>query len=296
MFLSMTGFGSKSVVLPISKDEEISFSIEIKTINSRFFEVVCKLPPFLSHLEIKIVQILKEKLVRGRVYLTARVVDEFGSVDKISPSMNVVEGYIKAITLIKKKFKICGDLQVSDLLKLPNVFATEKQDVGSKIDNNLLKEIQDISEQVLKSRKMEGKVLQKDLEKRFFNCSREMSEIKLLFDKLIKKQKDKIKCVLSETKKGNDTQEHKLDDYYSVLDKIDVHEEITRFNSHLENVKKVIKDKSTEKGKRIDFVLQELLREANTILAKCSNYNISAIAVDIKVELEKAREQVQNIV
>lgn len=83
---------------------------------------------------------------------------------------------------------------------------------------------------------------------------------------------------------------------YVVLDKIDIHEEITRFKSHIENLQKLIEDKKIEKGKRLDFTLQELSREINTITAKCSDAGISTRAIDIKVELEKAREQTQNIV
>ena len=297
MFLSMTGFGSKTVVLPISKEQEASLSVEIKTINSRFFEAVNKLPSFLSPFEIKIIQLLKEKLVRGRVYLTVRVVEEFGSLDKVTPSLKLLDEYVKAIKIIKKKFKISGDWTVSDVLRLPNVFISQKEEVSSKVADSVLKVIVQVADQVCRSRQLEGKILQKDLEKRFLNCSEKIEQIRQLFKKFIKKQKDEIKTVLALQQKKEDTQlMHRLDDLYSVLDKIDVHEEITRFNSHLENIIRVIKDKTTEKGKRIDFILQELVRESNTILAKCSNFEISSIAVDIKVELEKAREQSQNIV
>ncbi|MFC1894900.1 YicC family protein [Candidatus Dependentiae bacterium] len=296
MFLSMTGFGSKTIVLPISKEKEVSFLIEIKTINSRFFESVCKIPSFLSSHEIKIIKQLKEKLVRGRIYLVVKLVDEFGSLDKIAPSINIIEEYLKSIKVIKNKFKVSGDLNISDLLGLPNIFATKKTDISDKVINNLLKQIDNVIDQVLSSRKQEGKVLQKDLEKRFVKCLTNINEIKTLFKKLMTKQKNKIKKVLSQIEKGDETNKQQLDEMYVVLNKIDIQEEITRFNCHLENVKKVMKDKSSEKGKRIDFILQEILRESNTILAKCSSYNISANAVDIKVELEKIREQVQNIV
>ncbi len=296
MFLSMTGYGSKTVVLSVLKNEKISFSIEIKSINSRFFESTCKLPSFLNSLELEIIKDLKQKLVRGRVYLTLRTVDGNDSLEKINPSFKVIEEYLNAAKSIKNKFKISGELSISDVLKFPNVFISEKAEVNAKVKKEILKVIQDVSDQVLKSRTIEGKVLQKDLEKRFDLCAASMKEVKSLFKKLIEKQKKLIQDALARKEAGEDVESLKLDDLYSTLNKIDIHEEVTRFNSHLEGVKKVIKDKNLEKGKRVDFILQELVRESNTILAKCSSYDISSIAVDIKVELEKAREQSQNIV
>ena len=296
MFLSMTGYGSKTVVLSVSKEEKISFSVEIKSINSRFFENTCKLPSFLNSLELDIINILKQKLIRGRVYLTLRTVDGEDVLIKINPSFNIIEEYLNAALVVKDKFKISGELSISDILKFPNVFSSERGDVSSKSKQEILKIISEVADQVVKSRAIEGKVLQRDLEKRFDICGKAMSKVKVLFKKLMEKQKKLIQDALAKKEKGEDIESLKLDDLYSTLNKIDIHEEVTRFNSHLEGIKKVIRDKNIEKGKRIDFIMQELVRESNTILAKCSSYEISSIAVDIKVELEKAREQAQNVV
>ncbi len=296
MLLSMTGYSNKTIGLVVEKGNKVSLSIEIKSINSRFFEAVCKLPSALSSLEIGIVNMLKKKLIRGRVYATVRLSEDEGVLQNIKPSLNLVEGYIKAIDSIKKKFKVTGTLSVSDILNFPNIFVSEKREISKNTESAILKHIESVADAVVKTRAAEGKNLQKDLEKRFLICGKRMVQIQNGSKKLMQQLKENIKKTMVLYQKGDEEAKLKLDELYSSLNKIDIHEEIIRFNSHLESVKKVIKDKDIEKGKRIDFVLQELMRESNTILAKCSNFDVSTVSVDIKVELEKAREQAQNVV
>ncbi|MBD3231232.1 YicC family protein [Candidatus Dependentiae bacterium] len=296
MLLSMTGYGSKTVVLPVKKGNRLSIFIEIKSINSRFFESICKLPYFLNAFELEINQNLKRKLIRGRVYLTVRAIEGAGILEKVNLSLKLVDEYLNAANLIKKKFNIPGNLNVSNIFDLPNILISEKEDVNSKFIKDIIKNIEIVADQVIESRQNEGKALQQDLEKRFTICASKINKIKILFKKLMEEQKNLISKILAQKEDDEEIENGKLEDLYSTLNKIDIHEEITRFNSHLTAIKEVIKDKNVENGKRIDFILQELVRESNTILAKCSNYNISSIVVDIKVELEKAREQSQNVV
>ncbi len=297
MFLSMTGFAGKTEILKLSKDEQVSLFIELKTINSRFFEVTCKLPNALSALEIKITNKLKDKLLRGRVFLSVKILENDGALLKVTPSIKLLEEYLSALSDIKKKFKISGDLTISDVLNLPNIFSSQPVEFDIKAQTFVLKTIDDLIESLIKSRSVEGVQLKKDLEKRFDICGKKMTSVKKRFDSFVKEKKDELKKILSiYQESANEESKLKLDEIYSLLNKIDVHEEIVRFESHLKNAKNITKDADIEKGKRLDFVLQELLRESNTILAKCSDFEISTLAVDIKVELEKVREQAQNIV
>jgi uncharacterized protein (TIGR00255 family) len=297
VFLSMTGFGSKTIIFPLEKDQKVSLLIEIKSINSRFFEATCKLPSFLSHIEVKISGMLKEKLIRGRIYLTVRLLEEEEELlTKIAPSYRLVEEYLKSIETIRKKFKISGEISMTDIIRLPGVFISEKGQVDPSLEGAIFKNIEKVAEQLIKSREAEGKSLQADLDKSFSICSDKIEKVKSLFKDFMQEQKNAIQKLSASYQKGDEQIKMKLDELYSTLNKIDIHEEIIRFDSHLKSIKKVVKDSDLEKGKRLDFILQELMRESNTILAKCSNYNISAAAVDIKVELEKAREQAQNVV
>jgi len=293
----MTGFSSKTICLPINKKEKIQFLIEIKSVNSRFFETTCKLPSALNHLEISIIQKLKSELIRGRVYFSIRPEEENAAFETIRPSMNIIQSYIDAVKEIKTKFKISGDISVGDVLHLPDVFVNKKTVIDQKLEKEILKQVDLVTIDLLKSRAAEGKNLQKDLEKRFYICEQAILKVDNLFQDLMKKYKVQIQEVNLLPKETSDEQiKLKLDELYSILNKIDIHEEIIRFKSHISRISKALKEKEIEKGKRLDFILQELLREANTILAKCSDSQISSIVVDIKVELEKAREQAQNIV
>jgi len=296
MLLSMTGFSTKTAGFSINAGEQCYLTVEVKSLNSRSFEAVCKLPNSLSHLELDIINMLKEKLMRGRVYLTIRISGEAGLLEVLIPSVKVVQDYVEATRALKAQFKLDGELSVSDIVTLPHVFSFDKNGLTTQEEETILKCVDDSIELLIKSRGNEGKSLQKDLDDRFRLCSEHIETIRVLFEKLMSLQKENIKRVISSAQNGNEEARAQLDELYAALNKIDVHEEITRFNSHLQAVQQLIKAKQTDKGRRLDFILQELMRETNTITAKCSSFEISSTAVDIKVELEKAREQVQNIV
>jgi uncharacterized protein (TIGR00255 family) len=293
----MTGYSSKTKNFKISKEDEISLQIDLKSINTRFFECSCKLPSVLNSLEIKIIHSLKAKLLRGRVFFNVKILETGGTLTKVSPSKKLLEEYLKALSVIKKEFKIAGEVTLSDVLNLPNIFSSQTIQIDKKTEESILILVNELADDLIKSRAQEGAELKKDLDKRFNVCAKKMEEIKKRFKAFGVKKKKEVKKLLAEYEKDpKDEIKLKLDELYSILNKIDIQEEIVRFESHLKNAQQVIKDKNIEKGKRLDFILQELLRESNTTLAKASDYNISKLAVDIKVELEKIREQAQNIV
>lgn len=297
MFLSMTSYASKTESFTITKNNKISLVMDLKSINSRFFECSCKLPSVLSSLEVKMIHLLKAKLLRGRVFLNIRILETDGVMTKINPSKKLLEEYLKALNIVKKEFGIAGNMTLSDVLNLPNIFSAESVGIDQKTEKLILLVIDKLADDLIKSRAVEGAELKKDLDKHFIVCSKKILDVKKRFTIYIKEKKQEIKKLLVKYKKNADEGiKLKLDELYSVLNKIDINEEVVRFESHLKNAQKVMNDNEIEKGKRLDFILQELLREANTTLAKCSDFNISNLAVDIKVELEKIREQIQNIV
>jgi uncharacterized protein (TIGR00255 family) len=291
----MTGFASKTASLHFAEAGDVTLAVELKSINSRFFEVVSKLPSMLSSLEVKIIQQLQHKLLRGRVYLTVRFVEDGDNVGSAVLSGKAVEDYLGIAKTIKEKYNVAGELTLHDLLSLPNVFVTTRQELTKETEAVVLDFIDKIADGLLKTRQEEGAQLEKDLRKRFAICGDQMTKIQkeayVCMDRLKKDIETK-----REHEEGDELAKLQLVDAYVLLNKIDVHEEITRFESHLKSVETLLESTQTDKGKRLDFILQELLRETNTTMAKCSNFDISSCCVNIKVELEKAREQVQNIV
>lgn len=296
MLVSMTGFGSGTIVID-TRFGKLSLVVEMKTVNSRYFEATCKLPLTLSGLEVKIVNLLQGLLARGRLYLIARFAEDSEVFENVTLSPKVVEKYLEAAGEIKKKFHVTGDLSVADIFALPNVFEVGRTEFTEAEEKDILAGIERIAEQLVQMRMQEGARLQLDLEKRFAICAQKIADISVYFEQVMQEQKELVDKQLALSKDGDEQAKHQLDESYVTLNKMDIHEEITRFNSHLVSVRELLKDaKHQDKGKRFDFILQELLREINTLMAKCAHFTISSLSVDIKVELEKAREQIQNIV
>lgn len=297
MVLSMTGFASKAVALYLEDGSKISITISIKSLNSRFFETTFKLPYALSSLETDLIKTLKTKLVRGHVYFTMYLGGQTLFQGSVEPAMGTVKGYLKAVEQIKKECSMDGQLSLDALLDLPNIFVVQEKEVDQKITQTILQEVNALIEELIAAKAQEGLALKKDLLQRMNVIDKEMIAIEQAALALLEEQKQKIGKELQTI----DLDETKLADIrkaalYAILDKIDIHEEIVRFKSHTKNIHEQLESPAIEKGKRLDFTIQELGREINTIAAKCSDASIGARAINVKVELEKAREQVQNIV
>jgi uncharacterized protein (TIGR00255 family) len=291
----MTGFCSLNKQVQLTSSGNLGLTVELKTLNGRFCEVVSKLPSCLSPLELVISTHLQEKLIRGRVYLTVRINDQNAKLHTITPAWEVINQYLQAAQDIKQRYNLSGDVPLVELLKMPNVLASDENVMAEDDERTLIGVIEEAATKVMTMRIEEGKRLQKDFEKIFEVCGQKMTSVSAAFDVEVARQKDLLKTAM-ETLPTPEEQEKAAEDIQNALRKMDIHEEITRFKSHLESVKNFLQTSASEKGKRLEFMLQELLRETNTTMAKCPTYGISAACIDIKVELEKAREQIQNIV
>lgn len=294
---SMTGFASKIFVLTAPSGERSTVSMNLKSLNSRFFEASVKLPIALSHLETVFTKQFKEKLRRGHIYFTAYLSNPNVFEGSITPAMTVIDSYIQSMNLIKTKYNLSEDIKLDNILRLPNVFSKEEQQLPEESTRLILQAATDLIEQLIKERATEGDSLATDLDSRITIIKKEMTLITERAHVFVEECKKKVHTTLQEI--GAD--ENLLADaqksgIYTLLNKIDIHEEITRLNSHLDNFITILEQPDAEKGKRLDFTLQELGREINTITAKCSDSTISAHAINVKVEIEKMREQIQNIV
>jgi uncharacterized protein (TIGR00255 family) len=183
------------------------------------------------------------------------------------------------------------------LVRLPNIFNIEEQGLDKQSAQAIMEATHTLISAVVKERQIEGEQLKKDIATRLSLMAKDIAAIAKRSQEHIAEQKEKLNMLLSELQSDeSDLATARKNALYAVLDKIDIHEEIVRFESHLESMNALLENKDIEKGKRLDFTLQELAREINTITAKCSDALISKLAINIKVEIEKAREQVQNIV
>jgi uncharacterized protein (TIGR00255 family) len=293
----MTGFAAKTLVIFPSSDNPINISLSLKALNSRFFETTCKLPYALNNFETDFIKLFKTKLVRGHIYFTIHASNQHLLSCTVKPNLDVINGYLQATEQIKKEAGIEGTLQLKDLLALPYVFNVEEKDIDEKAKQLIYDAVESLISEVIEARKKEGVSLQKDLEQRIAAVQHEIDAIERAYNVLMEQQKALVNEELGELENiQEEVAEPRRQVLYSILDKIDIHEEIVRFKSHLANFSAQLTSPTIEKGKKIDFTLQELAREINTIAAKCSDSTIGGLAINVKVELEKAREQVQNII
>lgn len=294
---SMTGFASKTITITKGSDQKAHISMMLKALNSRYFEANTKLPPSLSHLETDLIKQFKKHLVRGYIHFVVHVDNPSLFKGNVTPSINTVKSYMKAIQKIQDAASIKGELTIDALVRLPNVFSIEEQVLDKPTAQAIIKATDLLIKQVISERKKEGLQLQKDLHNRFAFMKKEIDAINKRFVAHMNEQKKKLTQLIDDLNGDeSDIADARKSAIYAVIDKIDIHEEIVRFESHLENLASLLQSKQLEIGKRIDFTLQELAREINTITAKCSDSQISSQAINIKVEIEKAREQAQNVV
>ncbi len=297
MIQSMTGFATKTISIVKDKDHKAHISIHLKSLNARYFEVNAKLPSALTHLETDLIKLFKKNLHRGYVYFTVHVDNPSIFKGAIEPSLGMVQGYVKSLKKIQKEFKLEDQVSLKMIARLPHVFNVEEATLDKKSTDTILKVAKQLIETVIHERIKEGKNLQIDIEKRVAFMKKEITSIAKRSQAIIELHKKKVNGVLEDLKgDANELADARKSALFSMLDKIDIHEEIVRFESHLKNISKQLKGAPVENGKRLDFTLQELAREINTITAKCADSQISQDAINIKVEIEKAREQAQNIV
>jgi uncharacterized protein (TIGR00255 family) len=291
----MTGFYSLTEQVKLPSIGNVAVSVEIKTLNSRFFEVVAKMPSCLSYLELPLTTMLQEKLIRGRVYLNIRFDNKQNGFEVVSPSWQAIEQYLSAVKAIKAKHPVSGELSIADLIRLPNVLVAQENPLWNEDAKLLTELVAKVADIVARMRTEEGNRLEKDFAKIFKSCADKIAIVQKEFDIIINKYKEELRQAMEENSKSEQPDPH-IEELQITLRKTDIHEELTRFKSHLASVDPILNSASHEKGKRLDFILQELMRETNTMMAKCPAYQVGTVGIDIKVELEKAREQVQNIV
>ena len=207
------------------------------------------------------------------------------------PSLDIIKQYINLAENLKETFGL-DKLSVNTLLTLPNVFSTGEKDITNEEKAIFFEKLEFIVDDLIKDRIREGNNLKEDLVKRYDKLKDIMAIIEPEAIKAHQEQLAKIEAIKLVT--GSLAEEHNL--LMAQLDKLDLHEEVTRFTSHLNHFKNILESKEDSKGKELDFVLQEISREINTIGAKTNSYLISNNVVFAKVELEKAKEQIQNIV
>ena len=284
MLQSMTGYGSISLQL-----DELEICIEIKTLNSRYFDSKISIPSSLSSQELIINNVLKEKLIRGKVELRIKFVGT--SNDSVAFNNSVIKKYIDEL----KEISEFDDSQIlKSVLSLPNSISKGELSFSEAQIKKIIDCLGTVIERVIDFRKIEGENTLKDLKENLTiikEYSEKIEKISYLHKKNIKDELE-IKSQNLEVSFDNGRLEQEV---FYYLEKMDINEELVRLKSHMSFFIKTLDNDLKEKGKKLGFICQEIGREINTIGSKSSNSDIQKYVVEMKSCLEKIKEQTLNI-
>lgn len=290
MISSMTGFGAAEGVIGDARA-----TVEIRTVNHRFFSPNLKLPAAFARWEGEIREILRQKIARGHVTLMVRV-------DRDAPTAPVIDEarlahYVTALKALQKKHKLAGEVDLATLLRLPDVIAAPSDYADPAAGEALVAIVGKAADNLATMRRTEGAQLSRFLLERVDAVESKLARIEKRAPIRLKEQHERIKRTVSELIGGAGADPQRIALEVAILaDKLDVAEELDRFRSHLSAFRDTVRSKASEPvGKRLGFILQEMVREANTIGSKANDASILEDVIAIKEELERIREQVENL-
>ena len=291
MVKSMTGYGR--AVETVNGRE---FTVEVRSVNNRYLDCSVKLPRSLTFAEETVKQAVKATISRGKVDVFITVHSEGVSDVKISLNAAMVEGYLAAMKQMVGEYGVQDDISVSVISRMPEVFTVEREEID---EEQLLADLMGVVKQALTNydamRAAEGKALENDLRTRGNTIAELVSQVEAGNGQTVIDYRTRLYNKLQEVLANTSIDENRILTEAAIFaDKVAVDEETVRLRSHLEQMNNMLTTGGAI-GRKLDFLLQEMNRESNTIGSKCSDVRLARIVVDIKAELEKIREQTQNI-
>ena len=291
MIKSMTGYG-RCVEMLNGRE----FTVEIRSVNNRYLDCSVRLPRILSFGEDAVKQAVKASVSRGKVDVFITVRAEAGDEVQVSINKTVLEGYLGAMRQMVSEFGVADDISVSTVSRLPDVFVVEKPQVD---EEQLLADLLSVVNKALANydamRTTEGEALDRDLRSRGETILGLVSQVEAGNGQTVIDYRARLEAKLREVLENTSIDESRILTEAAIFaDKVAVDEETVRLRSHLKQMNTMLTTGGAV-GRKLDFLLQEMNREANTIGSKCTDVNLARIVVDIKAELEKIREQTQNI-
>ena len=290
MIKSMTGY-SKSE----AKEKGITATVEMKSLNGRFLEINCRQPRFLSHKEIEVRELVKKVLERGTVNININIEAEEIQNPFAINEQSAAKIYFR-LGKLKNNLKIKENLRFEHLLMFSDHFRDTK-------DNENVAAYWRVTKRALRAainnveamRKREGTQLAKDIKSRLSGIKKNVDKIESLSTARVPEEREKLRMRVAQLFESDEIDEQRLQmEMVLLADKLDISEECVRLHSHLTYFNNIMRAKGSS-GKKMNFLVQEIYREINTIGSKANDANISQIVVNVKEELERIREQVQNI-
>ena len=287
----MTGYGKSEM-----QNDELILSLELRTINSRFLDFSSHLPRVLVPYEDEALKLIKDKCVRGRVTLSVKLDYITGNTNAISLNLTKLESYIQVIQEIQKIAKKDDMPTIGDILRLPDIFTIDNESEVKELKSIFMVALEGAIKETENIRLQEGNNIRTDLSQRLDQLIDIINKIKNISVEGKEENFQKYRKIIIDLMAEIDIDENRIYQEAAIMaEKKDLTEEIVRFNSHIDLFSQYMNSKENE-GKKLNFLLQEMNREVNTIGSKTNFVQISHLVVQLKAELEKMREQVQNII
>lgn len=290
MIKSMTGYGKSSLSIN-SRD----YQVEIKAVNHKYIDINIKLPRAISYLEDDIRKIISSKIKRGKIDISILFENYSNEGNDIRINTELAKMYIQNLKKLADEENISANIDVTEITKFPDVLTIKSNFDEKQIKSELIQVVEEAVEQLINMRKNEGNRISQDIFERILQIEQKNEEIFELSTGLIDEYVVKLEARIKEILKTEDLDKSRLmQEVVIYADKCSVEEEITRLKSHIEQLRGLI-NSDEPSGKKMDFIIQEMNREINTIGSKANNLEIVNRVVDIKTILEDIREQIQNI-
>lgn len=303
---SMTGYGKSQNII-----DGREISVEIRSVNHRYYEFSSRIPRNYAYLEERLKTLLHQKITRGKVEVSVSVNNVENSDCSIEINKPVLQSYFNALAELSlngipvdekfsdiygKSYKFTNDLTLSKIMKIPDIFSvTKKPDDEEKIWSSVKSVAEKALEGFVLMREKEGERLKADISGKLSYIGSMVEKIEILEPQSVELYRERLYNKLKEVLENSNIDEQRIITECAVFsDKVAVDEETVRLKSHINQVLSLI-NSDEPSGKKIDFIIQEMNREVNTIGSKSQNIDITKIVVDLKSEIEKIREQIQNV-
>ena len=288
----MTGYGKQNLSV-----EGREYQIEIKSVNHRYLDINVKIPKAISYLEETIKKEISNKIKRGKIDVFVSFENNSEEGRKIEINKQLAKIYIEQLKELAQEEKIESNIEVMDIAKIPDVLTIKVDEENSKIKDEIKQVTQGAVTRTLEMKNIEGEKISQDLLQRIRNIQSKIVEISAKSTGLIEEYVVKLEKRVKELLKNDEVDKSRLaQEVVIYADKCSIEEEITRLKSHIFQFENLISNNQDGAiGKKLDFIIQEMNRETNTIGSKANNLEITNGVIDIKTEIEDIREQVQNI-
>ncbi len=287
----MTGFGKASKTM-----KNMKVNIELRSINSKYLEVSSRLPAVFSDKENELKEIIGKVITRGKINVLISIDKNSANNLSLQIQPEIIKDYYSLLNQIKKTINVKEDIKLEHILKFSEVFKADDNSTQLEYWEDVKKTFQKALADLYKMKKIEGKTLEKDISARVNGMEKKLDKIVKISDSNLKSAKLKLREKVDKLLADKSLIDQNKLEYELVMltDKLDITEEVTRAKSHLEYFRNNVKEPELS-GRRLNFLVQEINREINTIASKSNNSDISQFVVEMKEELEKIKEQLQNV-